>query len=223
MFKLETHMHTSESSACATISAKDQVLQYINAGYDGILVTDHFVNGNSAVDRSLPWKEQMHHQFAGYRAAKEAAKDLNLKVFLGIEYAYHGTEFLVIGLGEDYFVEHEELKDAKPDEFLPAFAEAGAAIIQAHPFREASYISEIRLYPNLVDAIEGFNYSNHDDWNQKAIALALGCDKPITAGSDCHHAGGAHAGISLEKNIETTQDLISVIKSGEGFIYFEQI
>ena len=50
----ETHMHTKEGSACGRDNAADIVRAYKEAGYAGVIVTDHFFGGNTAIDRSLP-------------------------------------------------------------------------------------------------------------------------------------------------------------------------
>ncbi len=220
-FKLETHMHTLESSACGHVLAKDQVSQYIENGYSGIIVTDHFVNGNSAVDRSLPWNLQMKQQFAGFKNAYKASLGTGFKVYEGTEFAYNGTEFIVIGLGEKWFTDNPSVASMRPEEFLPIFRNEGAAIIQAHPFRREAYIKEIRLYPELVDAIEVFNLGNKEDsWNYEALELAKKHNKPCTAGSDCHYIGRLGAGILLDEMPENEAELASVIKSGEGWEIF---
>ena len=42
-FCLETHLHTSNSSACSKVSAADMVKMYKKAGYDGVIIDDvHF-------------------------------------------------------------------------------------------------------------------------------------------------------------------------------------
>lgn len=38
----ETHMHTSEASACAGSTGAQMARAYKEAGYTGIIVTDHF-------------------------------------------------------------------------------------------------------------------------------------------------------------------------------------
>lgn len=58
-YKYETHMHTSEGSACGRSSAEEMVRSYKEQGYTGVFVTDHFFNGNCSVDRSLPWAEKV--------------------------------------------------------------------------------------------------------------------------------------------------------------------
>ena len=43
----ETHMHTSEASACAGSTGAQMARAYKEAGYTGIIVTDHFFYGNT--------------------------------------------------------------------------------------------------------------------------------------------------------------------------------
>ena len=42
MKKVELHFHTDESSRCGKVPAKDGVRMYIEQGYAGLAVTDHF-------------------------------------------------------------------------------------------------------------------------------------------------------------------------------------
>lgn len=211
-------MHTAEGSACARVRAADQVVQYKENGYDGILVTDHFVTGNSAVDRTLPWEQQMRMQFSGYDNALKAGKDCGLKVFCGIEFAYKATEFILVGPDADWFIAHPDIVRMEPKEFLKFFNEEGFAIIQAHPFREASYISEIRLFPEESHAIETMNLGNYEErFDTKARELALKYNKPQTYGSDCHAIGRLGAGIELENEPEDEYDLKEIIRSGRGW------
>ena len=41
-FKLDIHVHTSETSSCGQVSAQEAVRLYEQAGYDGIIITDHY-------------------------------------------------------------------------------------------------------------------------------------------------------------------------------------
>lgn len=43
MYKYELHMHTSECDRDAYLSARELVHLYKNAGYDGMVVTDHCI------------------------------------------------------------------------------------------------------------------------------------------------------------------------------------
>ena len=64
----ETHCHTSQGSACGRATGAELARYYKDAGYDGIIVTDHFFNGNCAVDKNLRWEEKCERYCEGYKA-----------------------------------------------------------------------------------------------------------------------------------------------------------
>ena len=66
MYLLETHCHTKYTSACSRLDAETLVSLYLQNGYSGVVVTDHFLNGNTTVDRALPWERQIDDFFIGY-------------------------------------------------------------------------------------------------------------------------------------------------------------
>ena len=49
----ETHMHTCQASACSDTRGRDYIQRYLDLGYTGIILTDHFFRGNCRIDRSL--------------------------------------------------------------------------------------------------------------------------------------------------------------------------
>lgn len=153
----ETHMHTSEASACAGSTGAQMARAYKEAGYTGIIVTDHFFYGNTSVDRSLPWEEWVRRFCLGYEHAKAEGERIGLSVFFGWEACYEGTEFLVYGLDQAWLLAHPQIKDASIEEQYALVHEGGGIISHAHPFREEDYIPEIRLFPEYVDAVEGVN------------------------------------------------------------------
>ena len=66
----ETHLHTTAASACARSAGSEYISFYKNLGYDGIIVTDHFFNGNCCVPENLPWEERVDIFCSGYEDAK---------------------------------------------------------------------------------------------------------------------------------------------------------
>ena len=52
MYLYETHLHTSPVSKCARASVREVVEYYKNAGYEGIFITNHFIDSNINIDRS---------------------------------------------------------------------------------------------------------------------------------------------------------------------------
>ena len=107
MYKYETHLHTAEGSACAVTSAVDMVKAHKDAGYDGIFITDHFFNGNSAVPCELPWAERIDLYCMGYEKALEAGSKVGMAVFFGVEFTVQGADFLLYGIDKNWLFEHE--------------------------------------------------------------------------------------------------------------------
>ena len=66
----ETHMHTSQSSACARSSGREMAMAAKGAGYAGIMITDHSWYGNNCIDASLPWEQWIEAFCLGYEDAK---------------------------------------------------------------------------------------------------------------------------------------------------------
>lgn len=220
-YKLETHLHTSESSKCAISNAALQVDFYKMLGYDGAIITDHFITGNTAVDRSLPWEVQIEHFYRGFENARKRGDEIGFDVYEGLEYNYKGTEFLVLNLPREFWYKNERVCDMHPSEFIPLFQQAGAFVIQAHPYRQAPYIEEIRLFEGEVDAIEVFNLANSEMANSRALELAIRSKKPMTAGSDCHESVGrkAGAGVLLPRRPEGLGEIVDMIRGGSTNVF----
>src|SRR5690554_4723328 len=107
----ETHMHTSEVSACASTSGAEQARIYKELGYDGIIVTDHFYNGNTAISRNMPWELWVENFTRGYENAKKEGDKIGLSVFFGWEESFQGNDFLVYGLDKDWLLNHPQILD----------------------------------------------------------------------------------------------------------------
>ncbi|MGN1180196.1 MAG: PHP domain-containing protein [Suilimivivens sp.] len=223
----ETHIHTSESSACAGNSGEEMARACKEAGYTGIIITDHNWYGNSCIDRSLPWEQWVEVFCRGYENAKKWGDENGLQVFFGYESCYRGTEFLIYGVDGQWLVDHPEIKDASIEEQYRLIHEAGGMVIQAHPFRKEDYIPEIRLFPEWTDGAEGINAThschlskNHNDpeWDNQAIAYSLQHNLPMTAGSDVHSTLIFGGGVAFKRRLKSIRDYCDAILSGEDYI-----
>ena len=218
-YKYETHLHTSETSACAVSSGKEMVRAYADAGYSGIVVTDHFFNGNTCVPPHLPWETRVDLFCRGFENAREEGEKLGLKVFFGWEYGYYQTDFLTYGLDREFLLKNPDVLKWSLDEYSDVVHSHGGFITHAHPFREAFYIDAIRLFPNLVDAVEVVNASHTDpSFNRKAKRYAEENGLIEMSGSDAHSVrpmlGG---GIVSETRFETIEELIAGVKGGTDY------
>lgn len=222
-YKYETHMHTSETSACATVTGVQQARIYKKLGYTGIIVTDHFYNGNTTVPRRLPWKKWVEKFMLGYENTKKEGEKIGLSVFFGWEESFMGTDFLVYGLDKEWLMEHPEVTEWDIEEYHKNVKAAGGFFVHAHPFREEFYIPEIRLFPHAEDGIEIINSSHRDlNFDKKARKYAKQHNKPVTAGSDAHHKDCNHGGMIFDHKLKDIHDFITSVKRGTGIELFRE-
>ena len=211
-FLYETHMHTCQASACGRSTGKEHARYYQSIGYTGIIMTDHFFGGNTAVDRSLPWEERVDWFWQGYEDAKEEGDRIGLDVFFGLEQNYAGDEYLIYGLTKDYMKAHPEMERWTRRQQLEAVHAAGGCVIQAHPFRMRRYMEKIRLGLRYCDGIEVANAGNEPLDDARAIRLGQELGLVMTAGTDNHCSPCPQAfGVSLEKRLTSIEDYVNII------------
>lgn len=214
VYKYETHLHTSEGSACGQSTGAEMARAHKEAGYTGIIVTDHFFNGNSAIDRSLPWKEKIEQFCKGYENAKAEGDTIGLDVFFGFEYGVNAADFLCYGLDKKWLIEHEDIDKINAQEAFKIMRADGGFVVQAHPFRERDYIDFIKLYPRDVDAIEIVNGSQIGEgiMNEMAEIYAKMYNLPMTAGSDTHSVDNMYgSGVETEQKFLKISDYFDAI------------
>lgn len=218
MYRYETHLHTSPVSKCGSYSVRTNIEFYKSIGYDGIFLTNHFLDANIGGDRSRPYAEQIEFYFSDIEEGERIAKELGFKFFWGVETSYLGTDFLVYGLSKEWYLAHPEIMSMNRTDMLTFMANEGALIVQAHPYREASYIDHIRLYPKHVHAVEIYNCGNKEFQNELARVYADAYSLPYSAGSDNHCAGDLDwlAGVEFDTPLEDIDDFIRRIKAGEA-------
>ncbi|MCM1266822.1 MAG: PHP domain-containing protein [Bacteroidales bacterium] len=223
----ETHLHTSQGSACARNSGAEMARACKEYGYAGIIVTDHNWGGNTAVDRSLPWEEWVDLFCAGYEDAKAEGEKIGLDVFFGYEAGYQGTEFLLYGIDKDWMIRHPELWTATVEEQYALVHEAGGMVVHAHPFRQAPYIPKTRLYPEWVDGVEGINAAhsnpksgghNNPAYDREAVAYANAHGLPMSAGSDIHVTNLLGGGMAFRRRLRSGKDYVQALLQGEDYV-----
>lgn len=219
-YRYETHMHTSQGSACSSSTGAEMARAHKAAGYTGIFITDHFFNGNCAVSSDLSWAERVECFCSGYEDAKAEGDRIGLQVFFGFEFNTYGTEFLIYNLSKQWLLAHENIDRMDTRKALALMRADGAFVIQAHPFRERGYIDHFQLFPRDIDGVEAINAAHLGEegkkMNDRAFCYAQMFDLPVTAGSDSHHAdilfGG---GVETDRLIETPMDYLKYMQEGK--------
>ena len=227
IYKYETHCHTAPVSKCGKASAEDTVSFYKRMGYDGIFITNHFLDGNiNPAVWELPYSEQIDFYFSDYEKCRALGGEIGLKVFPGVELSYKGTDFLIYGLEKEWYREHPEILNMKKTEELALMTAEGAFVVQAHPYREAHYIDHIRLFPRSVHAVEVINSGQEWEANEIVTAYARHYGLLETCGSDNHWGSGVFAkfrergyrpeiaGMCSGTEINSVQDFIGQVRDG---------
>lgn len=220
LYRYETHCHCSQCSACSVSSSMDLVRAYHAAGYAGLVLTDHFIFGNTAVDRSMSWKSQMRCYYEAYLQAKIAAEGLDFDVIFGIEHAYgDGKEVLIYGIDLHFLLENEDIPQISLDELVQRVHAYGGIVIQAHPYRDRAYVNmAVEPRSDLVDGMEVYNVCNNPGEDRKALALAQTGPYIQLSGGDIHAAFDKRigmAGIALPYRIQNEKELVTALKQGD--------
>ena len=140
----DMHVHSAEVSPCSTISAVDIVREYKNKGYDGIVLTDHFLKYYMEVSFKASFEEycRLHHE--GYLKAKEEGEKLGFAVLYGCELRLNSTgnsDYLLYGITHEFLAANPDIFTWKVNKLKEKADENGFFVYQAHPFRDVMVIA----------------------------------------------------------------------------------
>ncbi len=213
ILKIEMHAHTSEVSPCAKVPADGMVKACAEAGYQGVVVTDHF---NDYVLESFPGsaRDRVTRYLEGFQRAQEAGAKLGIQVILGMESCIAGgpEDFLVYGIDKDFLYQNPRFYQYTQEQAYQTCREYGALFFQAHPCR--SYCKP--RDPHLLDGVEIYNGNpRHENNNRRAKKWAEKYHLMVSSGSDFHQLEDAGlGGIILSTNVQNSRELAAVLKQG---------
>ncbi len=200
-YKYETHLHTKEASPCGKVPAADAVKLYKDAGYTGIVVTDHYYSRGFNSFPSVSWNEKIDLYLSGYKIACVEGKKHGIDVFLGMEIKFDSdpNDYLVYGFSEEFLRQHERIYELDLKSLRKLINGTGIIIIQAHPYRKGLTPAD----PSHLDGIEVFNGNpRHDSNNHLALQYAIDNGLRQLSGSDFHQiCDMARGGIVLSERI----------------------
>ena len=217
MYKYELHLHTSEGDLCAFSTGSECVRLYRDAGYDGIVVTNHyfstFFDWFADELRGKDHRGIIDRFLRGYYNARNEGEKLGFTVLVGAEVRFGDcvNDYLIYGVDETFFYSAPLLNELGGVKELAGILPKDALIVQAHPFRNDMLIRK----PDCLFGIEGYNGGNESISNELAKAYAAHYGKPMTSGSDFHCRDHlARGGIATSRKISTASDLSEVLRSG---------
>lgn len=219
LYKYQLHTHTSPCSACAVMTPEELVESLQEGGYQGCVITNHFIGGNTGIDRGLSWHEFVKQYVNDYLECCKYAEQYDLDIIFGIEeVVVAALEILCYGVTPEMLYAHPELASAGPKEWYEIMHEEDVLCIQAHPFRERAYIPKARMLPlEYIDGIEVYNAANTEKNNKEAEVIAAKHPEFIlVSGADAHRKEDVCCGgIETTKRIRDGKELVEVLTAGE--------
>ena len=220
-YKYEMHMHTCPCSGGGE-DIRGHIDDLMEKGYSGAVVTNHFYNGDTRIDRALPWGDFVDAYRQEYLYGLAYAHEVDFDLLFGVEeHVGHGQEILIYGISPDLLAAHSELKGASAEKYVEVVHAAGGLVYQAHPYRARRYVScPVPLdCLAMLDGIEVYNAGNEPEWNEQAKRLAEELGLACIGGSDAHKIGTAgRSGIAAGERIRTNDDLVRVLRCREYMV-----
>ncbi len=217
-YKYQMHAHTLPCSACSRMTPEVLMRSLYKGGYSGCVITNHFINGNTGINRHIPWNEFVREYEKDYIECKKYADIYGLDVIFGIEEGVgYGLEILCYGVTPEILYSHPELRKRDAVLWHSVMNSHGAICIQAHPFRERDYIPEPMLLPiDIIDGVEVFNADNSFENDEKAVEISEKHPNLITlSGADTHIPQTACiGGIEVSERIKSEKQLVEILTSG---------
>ena len=224
MIKIETHCHTIGTSKCADCENQTMIKAYKDAGYGGIVVTNHmhpfFFEGYPGGNK----KEKLDYYFGVFDQFKKECEEYGLKAFLGMEVlatCIEGhAEYILYGFDRKTIYESELLFKYTQEELFRFAEKHNIFMYKAHPFRTKEYIAN----PKFLHGAESFNgHYHHKNNNDQALEYCEKNNLIGLSGTDFHHPGQViTAGIYIPEDIENEFELTNYIRKNQFKIVKEE-
>ena len=216
MYKIETHLHTNHTSKCGWLDAAALAEGYAKAGYAAVAVTDHYNRDTFeylSIDTTCPG-DVITPFLEGFRRMEAECAKRGLKVYKGAELRFDEScnDYLLYNYPDELLADPEKIFHLGIAAFAPLAREAGALLIQAHPYRKKC-TPAIACY---LDGVEVLNCNpRHESRNDRAEEYAALHGLLRTGGSDCHRTEDIGlGGILAEELPEDAAGLARLIREG---------
>ena len=216
-YKYQLHTHTTPCSLCAGMTPKELIRGLLVGGYQGCVLTNHFMHGNTGIDRDLPWEEFVKQYELDYLACLDAARGYDLDIIFGVEeVVVAGLEILCYGVTPQMLYDHPELRDGDCRTWYEVMHSYDVLCIQAHPYRERWYIQNPGMLPlDCIDGIEVYHESADEECEKRLEALCEKYGVIPTGGSDFHGFYN-HYAISLGYKFTPEESVRKIITKFES-------
>lgn len=214
MYKTELHCHSKEASPCSTESAESLIEIYTKAGYDTVVLTNHYSPWVYDPNKFKSIDEYVDFVMGAFKKMQSQAEGkLNVLFAVEIRFKCNANDYLCFGITEEFLRKTPDIFDFTPDKFYEICKQNGWLFIQAHPFRNGITVNN----PSFLDGIEVYNgHIGHPERNFIAKQWAEEYNLIKTSGTDLHYSHvPASGGILTKEKITDVSQLIDILKSGD--------
>ena len=224
MIKFETHCHTLGGSGCATTDNKTLIEKYVNAGYGGIVITNHISKDCYNYHKGETHAEKVRFYYSLIENLREEISPFGVKVFCGAEIravpeggSVYGEEFMIYGIIEKDMFDNKPFYTFTQEELFRFAEKRGLFMYQTHPFRDGVVCGN----PRFMHGAESFNgHFHHYNHNDKAKAFCEKYGLIGMSGTDFHHEDQPlTAGIYVPDNVCTDEQLTEYIFNNDFNTY----
>jgi len=200
--RIDMHVHTKKYSQCAVPDAEQMVTAAIEAGLDGIVLTEH--NHMWKVDEI----NQLREKFPGF------------KIFNGVEVSVKDVgDILVYGVSYSFAV----YKDMPIQELVCKVREEGGIMAIAHPYRYQDYIPD-EIFEYQIDGVEVMSCNIRAYMKEKVDELCRKLGAIGIAGSDAHITSSVGVfATEFNSRIENEKELVSALKSRDFSLFRDDL
>ena len=213
--KIELHVHSAEVSPCGWMPVREVIDLYVAAGYDAVVLTNHFSPGARSVlaGRGVPPEDFHRYYHETIRRAEKIGREQGLLVLGAYEvrFACNANDYLVYGMTEEQCRDVDGIFSMTPAEFGEKARRENFLFYQAHPFRNGMTVVD----PGILFGVEVKNtHPRHDSRNDIALAWAEKYHLHKISGSDCHRVQDlATSAIVTDFPVKDISDLVHVLRS----------
>lgn len=226
MYKLEMHLHTVHNSHCGQEEPKEIAKIYAKAGYNGIVVTNHFNRTDLfgyVAQQFGSGLDVMADYMRDYYELKDECAQYGIDVFFGLEaapdfctyYKYSPPygEFLVYGITPDVLLrDGYDILNFDKKQFYDWAEKNGFLLVVAHPYRSICTEQDYAFAHGIETANLHPRQNSHND-KAEEVCKRLGLIP--TGGSDFHFRGGERGGILTKRAPANEKDIVKILKSGD--------
>lgn len=199
---IDMHAHTSGISTCCRIPAPEVIRAAMEAGIDGIILTNHYHKPYVVNDDFDAFARRYTDE---YLYAKSCGDMHAFPVHFGIEISmekYNRAHMLVYGISTDFVLEHPDLFDYTQKDLYRLVKSVGGAMVQAHPIRGGK---NILMDPAYLDGVEINSHPLYDCTHlEELTTFAHDHGLILTSGGDFHaDSNRPFCGAILPRSVES--------------------